>query len=68
MEQVRIGDCHFGYSRDLGHREDQNMPSFPEDLDVNGKLSSGTMGRRSPVSKTETQALSKTVIPNLPNY
>lgn len=68
VEQVRRGDHHCGYSRDLGHKEDQNRPSFLEDLDVSGKLSSGTMGRRRPVSKTETQALSKRVIPNLPNY
>lgn len=68
VEQVRRGDHHCKYSRNLGHRENQRRPSFLEDLGVNGKLSSGKMGRRSPVSKTETQALSKTVRLNPPNY
>ena len=66
--QASRGDHHCGYSRNSGRREDQSRSSFLEDLDISGKLSSGTVGRRSPVSKIETQALSNTVRLNQLNY
>lgn len=62
MEQVRNGH-HCECSRNFGHRQDQSRESFPEDLGLGGKLNSGTRGRGSPVSKSKTQAWSKTMEP-----
>lgn len=61
MGQVRRHAHHREHSRHIGHRQDQSRASFLEDLGISRKLSLGTRGRRSPVSKTETKAWNKTV-------
>lgn len=61
VENVRRGDHYCRYKKNLGHRRDQNRTSFLEDLEIGGKLSSGSMSRRSSASKNETQASRKTV-------